>query len=329
MNKSKNDVFSQAIVGLFMLVVTGLLAYFTIVVSGVDIISGRSKVAMTVAFDQVGGLKAHDNVMYRGTKVGTVERVEVSPSNLVVRINVERSVVLRSSYRISVCNMSMLGGNYLLLEEGVGETVDLEATFFVGETPTDWMQDVSKIAKNLRELTQREEITGIITNLEALSAKANLIAARLERGEGTLGRLLGPDDSLYHETRAAVTNAVRLLVNLDATAQRLKNGEGTIGKLLGDDRLYGELEAAVVDFRNACKSFDGKNTMESAQRLLDNLNVVAQRLKDGEGTVGRLLADDSMYKEVDGLIKDVRQVLDNYRDTTPISTFSSLATGAL
>ena len=225
--------------------------------------------------------------------------------------------------------MSMLGGNYLLLEEGVGETVDLETTFFVGETPTDWMQDVSKIAKNLRELTQREEITGIITNLEALSAKANLIAARLERGEGTLGRLLGPDDSLYHETRTAVTNAVRLLVNLDATAQRLKNGEGTIGKLLGDDKLYGELEAAVGDFRNACKSFDGKSTMESAQRLLDNLNVVAQRLKDGEGTVGRLLADDSMYKEVDGLIKDVRQVLDNYRDTTPISTFSSLATGAL
>ena len=35
-----------------------------------------------------------------------------------------------------------------------------------------------------------------------------------------------------------------------------------------------------------------------------------------------------MYDELQGLIKDVRQVLDNYRDTTPISTFTSLATGA-
>jgi hypothetical protein len=36
-----------------------------------------------------------------------------------------------------------------------------------------------------------------------------------------------------------------------------------------------------------------------------------------------------MYREVEGLVRDIRQMVDNYRDTTPISTFSSLATGAL
>jgi hypothetical protein len=36
-----------------------------------------------------------------------------------------------------------------------------------------------------------------------------------------------------------------------------------------------------------------------------------------------------MYDEVQGAIKDVRQVLDNYRDTTPISTFGSLIMGGL
>ena len=55
---------------------------------------------------------------------------------------------------------------------------------------------------------------------------------------------------------------------------------------------------------------------------------MALNLKDGKGTLGKLLSDESMYNEVNGLIKDVRQVLDNYRDTTPISTFSSLAIGA-
>lgn len=329
MNRNRNDVFSQAVVGLFMLVVTGLLAYFTIVVSGVDLVSGSGKIALTAVFDQVGGLKAHDNVMYRGAKVGTVERVSVTPSNLVVRAQIDRAVVLRRSYRITVCNLSMLGGNYLLIEEGSGDELEIGKCVFTGESPTDWMRDVSKIARNLRELTDRDEITSIVTNLEALSAKANIIASRLERGEGTLGRLLGPDDSLYRETRAAVTNAVRLLANLDATAVRIKNGEGTLGRILRDDKLYRDLESAVASFKEACRSFDGRDTMESAKVLLDNLNVVARRLRDGEGTIGKLLSDDSMYKEVDGLIKDVRQVIDNYRDTTPISTFSSLATGAL
>ena len=98
---------------------------------------------------------------------------------------------------------------------------------------------------------------------------------------------------------------------------------------MSDDKLYRDLEAAVESFRATCRSFDGKATIESANRLLENLNTVALNLKDGKGTLGRLLSDESMYNEVNGLIKDVRQVLDNYRDTTPITTFTSLATGAL
>jgi phospholipid/cholesterol/gamma-HCH transport system substrate-binding protein len=211
----------------------------------------------------------------------------------------------------------------------VGEKLDLAGTTFTGETPTDWMRDVSKIAKNLRELSERKEIDGIVTNLESLSAKANLIATRLERGEGTVGKLLSSDDSLYHEARAAITNAVKLLANLDASAVKLKNGQGTIGRLFNEEGLYCELEEAVKSFKTACDSFDAKATIAGANKLLDNLNVVAERLKNGEGTIGKLICDDSVYKEVDGLIKDIRQVIDNYRDTTPISTFSSLATGAL
>jgi phospholipid/cholesterol/gamma-HCH transport system substrate-binding protein len=265
MNRNKNDLFSQAVVGFFMLVVTGLLAYFTIIVSGVDIVSGNGKTMLTAAFDQVGGLKAHDNVMYRGTKVGAVERVTVTPSNLVVRAYIDRAVTLRRSCRIAVCNLSMLGGNYLLLEEGTGETVDIESAVFEGETPSDWMRDVSKIAKNLRELTEREEITGIVTNLEALSARANVIAGRLERGEGTLGKLLS-----------------------------------------GDERMYNDLAQAT-----------------------ENLKIVTERLSKGEGTLGKLSADDELYTDIKGLVQDVRQTVDNYRDTTPITAFASLLMGGL
>lgn len=329
MSRKKNDHFAQAVVGLFMIVVIALLGYFTIVISGIDVLTGRNRVNAQIAFDEVGGLKNRDSVMYRGTKVGTVESVAVTPSNLVVKIEIDGGVVIREKYRVAVCNLSMLGGNYLLLEEGTGSELDLGNTVLRGETPTDWMQDVSNIAKNLRELTSRKEITGIVTNLEALSVKANKIAARLERGEGTLGKLLGPDESLYHETRMAVTNAVKLMENLNVAAEKIKNGEGTVGKLLSEDKLYRDLESAVESFRATCRSFDGTATIESANKLLDNLNIVAQRLKDGKGTIGKLLADETMYNEVNGLIKDVRQVLDNYRDTTPITTFSSLATGAL
>jgi phospholipid/cholesterol/gamma-HCH transport system substrate-binding protein len=324
----KNDIFSEAVVGLFMIAVLALLGYFTIVISGVDILSGRGRTVLKIAFDQVGGLKEHDNVMYRGTKVGTVDEIKVTPSNLVVTVEIDAGVVLRENCRISVCNLSMLGGNYLLLEEGDGMIADTAAVFH-GETPSDWMRDVSRIAKNLNELAAMPELMSIITNIESVSSSAKIIAGRLERGEGTVGRLLAADDTLYRDSQCVVSNANRLLMNLDVTACRLRNGEGTVGRLLAEDTLYRDLNDAVSAFRKTCESFDGKTVMESADRLLGNLNVVAERLRNGEGTVGRLLKDDGMYREVDGLIRDVRQLIDNYRDTTPITTFTSLATGAL
>ena len=88
--RKKNDVFSEAIVGIFMIAVLALLVYFTIIISGVDVLKGRQKVIASIAFNGVGGLKEHDNVMYRGTKVGGVEDILVTPSNLVVKIEIDK-----------------------------------------------------------------------------------------------------------------------------------------------------------------------------------------------------------------------------------------------
>ena len=89
MSAKKNDAFSEVIVGLFMIAVLSLLAYFTIVISGVDLVRGRKNVVVRVDFSDVSGLKPHDNVMYRGTKVGTVDRIDLTPSNLVVTVEID------------------------------------------------------------------------------------------------------------------------------------------------------------------------------------------------------------------------------------------------
>ena len=336
--RKKNDVFSEAIVGLFMVAVLALLVYFTIIISGVDVLKGRQKVIANITFNGVGGLKEHDNVMYRGTKVGGVEDVFVTPSNLIVKIEVDKAVVLRESYRISVCSLSMLGGQFLMLEEGEGEIVDITAQTLVGETPSDWMRDMADIAKNLKSLTSSESVNTIITNVEAVSSSAKEVARRLEQGEGMLGRLLSPDDPIYAEATNAVADARRMLANAAEISERIKAGEGTVGKLLSPDAdLYADLKDSVASFKKACEQIklpenmdkDVAEIMAGANKLLANLNEVSEKLKNGEGTLGKLATDSSMYDEVQGAIKDVRQVLDNYRDTTPISTFGSLIMGGL
>ena len=336
--RRKNNAFSQAIVGIFMLTVLLLLGYFTIVISGVDLIRGKEKVRMQIAFDQVGGLKDHDNVMYRGTKVGTVERVTVTPSNLVVTAFVDGGVVLRSGYCARVCSLSMLGGTYLQLEEGTGEPVVLGKSALRGETPNDWMNDISLIARNLKALSDRIEQSGIVTNVEAATASMRTISERVERGEGLLGKLTSKDDALYEDIRKTAANAREISAQLN----RQKLYDDLQAAIADFRKTCGGIETASVDFRRTCGNVDRvsegfakaaegvdlKAPVAKATALMDNLNAVAERLKSGEGTLGRLSADDRLYREIDGLVRDVRQMIDNYRDTTPISTFTSLAVGA-
>ena len=390
MSKKNSDVFSEVIVGIFMVAVIALLGYFTIIISGVDVMFGRKRATATIAFKDVGGLKERDNVVYRGMKVGTVDRIILGQSNIIVEASVDDDVVLRKSCRVSVSALSLLGGNYLLLEEGTGEPQPLTTTVFHGEPPVDWMRDLGTIARNLSDLTSDGNVRSIVTNFEATAANLNTIVSRVQRGEGTVGKLLSSDETVYNDisntvasakTAAADISAIASRVergdgmlgkllstndvihadlrdalasartaldavksaatNINAIAARLERGEGTMGKLLSsDDAVYADLKASLANIRKVTddlKAGEGlagrlvydKKLGADASELLDNLNGVSSRLAKGSGTLGKLMTDQELYNELNSLIKDVRQIVDNYRDTTPVSTFGSLIMGGL
>ena len=292
MSRKNSDVFAEVIVGIFMVAVLALLAYFTIVISGVDLMLGRAKASATFVFKDVGGLKERDSVMYRGMKVGAVERIELGSSNITVRVKVDSDVVMRETGQASVSALSLLGGNYLLLEEGTGKVKPLDTTVFHGEPPVDWMRDIGEIARNLSDLTSEGSLKNIVTNFEETAKNLNRIVSRVERGEGTIGNLLSSDNSLYNDLTNTVSSARQTFDNAAAISARLEKGEGTLGKLLSKD------EAAYGDLTNAVASI--KDTFAHAAS-------VAERIEKGEGTLGRLLAkDDSLWGDLTNTVANIR-----------------------
>lgn len=348
--KKSTESFNEFIVGIFMTAVLLLLAYFTIVISGVDIFGGNERVKVTVVFDQVGGLKDHDNVMFRGTKVGTIESVKVLPDHLEVVAMVDRNVVLRENYTISVNALSMLGGNYLLLEEGTGEPIDLATAKLKGETPTDWMRDVTQVAARMRELADSGELRMIVTNVASVAEKADIFMDKANRSVDEVEKAITDARSLIARASGAVDTASSSIesatASFNSTAEKISetavafkdtaHRADSVLEKLDRQQMFDDLEASIANFRKATEGIDGhelmagaSNVMAKADLLVANLNEVSEKLKNGEGTLGKLVNDPALYDEVKGAIRDARQVLDNFRDTTPISTFSSLATGAL
>ena len=367
--KKNSEVFSEVIVGVFMVAVLGLLIYFTIIISGVEVLGGKSKVPQTVLFHDVGGLKERDSVVLRGMPVGSVNDMRLENGGVRVTLMIQRDVVFKEGYAISVCSGSLLGGNYLLIEEGKGAELPKGAEL-AGQSPKNWMRDLGEIVGTIKEATEGDRLKRIVVNIEEASASIKVLAARVQDGKGTLGKLLAEDNALYNDLSNTVanlksvtakidsgTNSLGRLINDDggvytnlsatianakAISERLEKGEGTLGKLLSsDDSVYKDLKETVAHVKNVSASLEnGEGTLgklikddnkiyNDLDATVANLKLVTDRLAKGEGTLGKLSADEQLYNDVHGLVKDVRQTVDNFRDTTPISAFASLIMGGL
>ena len=287
----------EVTVGFFVLAIFIGLFVFTVLLNGMALFHRGGKSEIDVMFERVGGLRRHDTVLVRGMPVGQVDRLELEEGGVKVHLKLTKEIIIRESYKIRPESSSLLGGMQLVIDEGKGDPVPL-TTLFKGESPENVMDNINGAVTDIRQSLNEG---GIRTNLENAVADISELTRRLREGEGTLGKLLATNDTVYADLQETIAD-------IRAIADRVEKGEGTLGKLLSsDDSLYTDLHDTIA-----------------------NLKTITGRLENGEGALGQLMRDDGeLTLELGGFLKDGRDLLDDLRETSPVSTFSSIFFGAL
>jgi phospholipid/cholesterol/gamma-HCH transport system substrate-binding protein len=282
-------------------------------------------------FSDAGGLRAEDPVVVRGMPVGKVRELTLAKDGVHVAATLDEPIRPRAGYRIAVVTTSILGGRHMEIDEGpAGEPLPSD-TVFHGEPPANLMGDAAEVMSAVRRALIQG---GMVSNLQEAASQIRQITERANSGQGTLGRLLSSDDSLY-------TNLASSVASLKNITQRLDAGQGTLGKLLSsDDKLYQDLSDTVSSLKTVSGRIErGEGTLgrllSSDDKLYRDLSDTMASLKDityrmnqGEGTVGRLLKDDDLYVDVKRTVEELRQAIDDFRENTPVVTFSSIVFGA-
>lgn len=359
MNQVKRSYMQEVIVGLFMTTIFGVLIFFTVIISGVDLIRGHSRIRRVVQFDTVGSLHVQDNVIVRGMHVGSVESLKLRKDHIEATILIDGSVAIYPDYSIQIVSASVLGGNRLEITEGSkGEPLAADVKLY-GETPFDLVSELSGLVAEFRGAVDMNDVSETLRNLRMTSSAFATITKRLERGEGTLGKLLSNDATLYNDLQASVQSLKHIsgsleqgkgtlgklltqddvydslkdtLVTTRTIAKRLEEGRGTIGKLLSEDEtLYADLAGSMKNIHTLTNKIAGGDStlLVDLESSAASLKVILSRMEKGEGTLGHLMTDDTLAIEVEGAVKDVRQIIDNMRDTAPITSFTSIFFGGM
>jgi phospholipid/cholesterol/gamma-HCH transport system substrate-binding protein len=119
-------------------------------------------------------------------------------------------------------------------------------------------------------------------DLRTSVAKINKLVDDIDRGDGTVGKLV-KDPKLYDDSLKTIADLRKILTDIN-------EGKGTVGKILKTDELNDEI----------------KGTIGRLDTILDKINK-------GEGTLGQLLTNPALYETLDGTTREVRALLKDFR----------------
>lgn len=120
-------------------------------------------------------------------------------------------------------------------------------------------------------------------------------AAALAEG-GTIGVSQGKDLSAVF---AEGSDAMKLLKE---NLANLKVVTGALARRQQMENILGNLNETTANLAQITKKLNSSNAMENLGATMKNLQAVTDKMKNGEGTIGALMSDASLYEDLKNLI---------------------------
>lgn len=282
------------------LVLAGLVFYFGIRYMQ-DIPLFRGSYVLETSFADASGLGSGNPVRVNGVNVGTVESVTLDPQarRARVRFRVDESVQIPEGSTASVAGVSALGGVRLSISLGAPDNAPIPPGGFVPSPPED----------------------GVLTQL---SDQAPVLAARADSLLRSANRTLEDAQTLFKSPDGGVqTTLASIQSSAGALTQLLRSEREQLGQVIANtEALTDELNTLVSNNQDSLSTTVQRMNRVLAQternlvvleRTSTNLDQMLRTINEGEGTLGRLVNDPSLYVRLDSAATRLNTILDDFQ----------------
>ena len=278
-------------VGLIALVSGVLLYYGFNYLKGKDFFSPTNK--YYAIYENVDGLNKSNPVIVNGLAVGRVSRINLiqDKDNLIlVELDVDENIVLGDSTVASLSNTDFLGSKGIILTIGpLNNPIEPGDTLisFVDRGLTEILESAQPVASNLNTTITR--INEILIGLKGSGEKINSTLGELQKTSVSVNAIIDE-------------NQVKLADIMSSTTLLIKRLNAKLDKL---DPMVEKTEG-VLDSLN---SLEINKTLASIRYTLDNLDQTVDKVTNENGTIGRLMNDDSVYNSLNQTLQDLDKLI--------------------
>lgn len=213
-------------------------------------------------FKDIQGLKNGATVRLSGIDVGTVNSVEIV-NDTTGRVEVVMSIkddvarFIRFDTRASIETEGLVGNKVVVLKIGTSAAEQVKPGGVIkSQEPIGFAQVI-------------EETQGIMRYTKEITKDLSGIIARVNRGEGSIGKLL-VDEELYNDATQLTKRADKSLQAITAELRELTT-------------LFDEL------------GFGVKNVVSNVNAVVTDLDTIIVGVKEGKGALGSMLVQGSRF----------------------------------
>jgi phospholipid/cholesterol/gamma-HCH transport system substrate-binding protein len=290
-------------VGLTLAAALALLLYSSLRVGGCGALA-PSGTRLTARFEDASGVEARTEVRVAGVRVGEVERAELDAGRARLTLRIDPAVRVPIDSLVAVRSRGLLGERIVEIELGSAERPALD-----GDTLTRTLDppDLDRLLDSLALVSgDLQEVTRSLRLVLGGPAGEENLAAIVEdvrRVTGEMRELVEQNDERF----------ARILINLDDFSTDLARITESNGQTL---------EELLASFAR---------TSERMQSAVEDLARVSARVEEGEGTLGRLVNDESLYAEAQAslaelraALREVRRAAEEAQEQLPVTVLGSV-----
>ena len=266
----------------------GLTLYF-----GFSYLKGRDfmnkETSYYVVYDNVDGLTKSNPVIINGLTVGKVRNIQLRQdfnNQVVVELAINSEIILGDSTIAELSNADLLGSKAIVLKIGpldrpLAPNDTLRALMDRGLA--EYLDNVQPITDNLNVTIRR--INEILLGLQGSGEKITSTISELEITLKGINELLNENKEgfalVIHSTNEVLTNVNNKIKDLNPIFKKAED---------------------VLDSLN---NLDLSGTLVEVQDLMKALKSTISAINQGQGTMGQLIVNDTLYNNLNQLLFDL------------------------
>ncbi|MEX2526097.1 MAG: MlaD family protein [Gemmatimonadota bacterium] len=277
----------EVVVGIFVLI--GIISVFLVLFLLTDPATFRGRYMVATEVTEAGGIRRGDPVQMRGVNIGRVHQFALSEEGVVITLEVNGEWEIPVDSHTRLVSAGLLGGRTVEVVPGDSPEMAGNNTILPGETVEDFFTTAEVLGGQAKDIMGRMQ--------EALSDSA------VASVEGSIRELEALLTTLSAVARSQETELLGLTRTLRSTAESLGETAETAGPNLAS--AASRADSALIQVQSTAGTLD-----EAAA----SLRVILARMEAGDGTLGRLSEDPSLYVNLSRAAESAHLLLEDLRE---------------